>query len=55
LRNFEQDLDEYITKYCKKHKITREEAEKHYMVRAYKEWLESQREEVFQNGDQKGV
>lgn len=29
-----KEIDEYIDKYCKKHKVTREDAEKHAIVKA---------------------
>ena len=34
------DYEEYVEKYCRKHGITKAEAEKHLIVQYYKLWKE---------------
>ena len=34
------DYEEYLEKYCTKHRISREEAERHLLVREYKKECE---------------
>lgn len=45
------DFEQYLEKYCVKHRISREEAERHYLVREYK--AECERKEAEKN-DSKG-
>lgn len=51
----EADFREYVEKYCRKHKISPEEAEKHYLVRAYKSYLEELEEWKGVKNDGQGV
>ena len=40
MKEHKSDYDEYVEKYCRTHRISREEAEDHYLVREYKKYLE---------------
>ena len=40
MKEHKSDYDEYVEKYCRKHKISRAEAEQHYLVREYKKMCE---------------
>lgn len=51
----EKDFREYVEKYCRKHKISPEEAEKHYLVRAYKDYLEERDALKGVNNDGQGM
>lgn len=51
----EKDFREYVEKYCRKHKISPEEAEKHYLVRAYKSYLEERDALKGVNNDGQGM
>ncbi len=43
------DYEEYLEKYCTKHRISREEAERHYLVREYKAECERKEAEESDN------
>lgn len=36
----EKDYEQYLEKYCVKHNLTKEEAEKHYLVKSAKQYYE---------------
>ena len=42
MENKQSDYEEYLEKYCRSRGISREEAEKHAIVMAYKKWKEEQ-------------
>lgn len=34
--------EEYLQRFCNKHNLTREEAEKHLLVKEYKKWADKE-------------